>query len=107
MLKRIKTIKPLNYLLPGVPLAILGSLLGWNASFNFIAACVGLIPLAGLIGEATEAMSAVTGPKIGGLLNATFGNAAELIIAIVALQAGLIDLVKASITGKYLKKYLA
>jgi Ca2+:H+ antiporter len=106
MLKRIKTIKPLNYLLPGVPLAILGSLLDWNASFNFIAACIGLIPLAGLIGEATEAMSVVTGPKIGGLLNATLGNAAELIITIVAIKAGLLDLVKASITGSIIGNLL-
>ena len=56
----------------------------------------GVLPLAGLMGEATEHLAHRTGPEIGGLLNATFGNAAELIIAIVALQAGLIELVKAS-----------
>ena len=68
----------------------------------FITACLGVLPLAGLMGEATEQLAERTGPTIGGLLNATFGNAAELIIAIVALRAGLVDLVKASITGSIL-----
>ncbi len=106
MLKSFKSIKPLYYLLLGFPLAVLGSLLGANPTFNFIAACVGLIPLAGLIGEATEALSVVTGPKIGGLLNATLGNAAELIITIVAIRAGLLELVKASITGSIIGNLL-
>ena len=106
MLNHLKTVKPLNYLLIGFPLAVLGSLLNWNASFNFVAACIGLIPLAGLIGEATEAISVVTGPKIGGFLNATLGNAAELIITIVAIKAGLLDLVKASITGSIIGNLL-
>ena len=65
----------------------------------FLTACVAVLPLAGYMGEATEHLAARTGPALGGLLNATFGNAAELIIAIVALQAGKIELVKASITG--------
>ena len=65
-----------------------------------------MLPLAGFMGEATEQIAARTGPTMGGLLNATFGNAAELIIAIVALQAGLIDLVKASITGSILGNLL-
>ncbi|MBN1220903.1 MAG: calcium/proton exchanger [Anaerolineae bacterium] len=99
-------IKPSYYLLLGFPLAVLGSLLGAHPTFNFIAACVGLIPLAGLIGEATEALSVVTGPKIGGLLNATLGNAAELIITIVAIKAGLLELVKASITGSIIGNLL-
>jgi Ca2+:H+ antiporter len=106
MRKQLKAVKPLYYLLIGLPLAVLGSLLNWNASFNFIAACLGLIPLAGLIGEATEAISVVTGPKIGGFLNATLGNAAELIITIVAIKAGLLDLVKASITGSIIGNLL-
>src|SRR6476660_2444323 len=58
------------------------------------------------MGEATEHLSARTGPAVGGLLNATFGNAAELIIAIAALRAGLVDLVKASITGSILGNLL-
>jgi Ca2+:H+ antiporter len=72
----------------------------------FIVACLGVIPLAGFMGEATEHLAARTGPAMGGLLNATFGNAAELIIAIVALRAGLVDLVKASITGSILGNLL-
>jgi len=59
-----------------------------------------------LIGEATEALAHVTGPRIGGLLNATLGNAAELIITIVAINAGLLDLVKASITGSIIGNLL-
>jgi len=72
----------------------------------FATACLGVLPLAGLMGRATEQISERTGPTIGGLLNATFGNAAELIIAIVALRAGLVDLVKASITGSILGNLL-
>lgn len=72
----------------------------------FVTACIGLLPLAGLMGEATEQIAERTGPTFGGLMNATFGNAAELIIAIVALRAGLFDLVKASITGSILGNLL-
>jgi Ca2+:H+ antiporter len=72
----------------------------------FIVACLGVLPLAGYMGEATEHLAHRTGPMIGGLLNATFGNAAELIISIVALRAGLVALVKASITGSILGNLL-
>jgi len=72
----------------------------------FTAACLAVLPLAGYMGEATEHLSARSGPAVGGLLNATFGNAAELIIAIAALRAGLVDLVKASITGSILGNLL-
>jgi Ca2+:H+ antiporter len=65
----------------------------------FVTSCLALLPLAGLMGEATENITHHTGPGIGGLLNATFGNAAELIIAFVALQADEQEIVKASITG--------
>ena len=65
----------------------------------FITAAISLVPLAGIIGLGTEQLAARSGPAFGGLLNATFGNAAELIIAIVALMGGHVDLVKASITG--------
>jgi Ca2+:H+ antiporter len=102
----LKAVKPLHYLLLALPLAILGRLLDWNPLLIFSLACVGLIPLAELIGEATEAMAVVTGPKIGGLLNATLGNAAELIITIVAIRGGLLELVKASITGSILGNLL-
>jgi len=72
----------------------------------FVLAAAGLIPLAGLIGRSTEDLAVYIGPKWGGLLNATFGNAAELIIAGVALQAGLLGLVKASITGSIIGNVL-
>jgi Ca2+:H+ antiporter len=72
----------------------------------FFSACVAIIPLAGLLGEATEHIAERTGEGIGGLLNATFGNAAELIIAIVALRAGYIDVVKASLTGSIIGNLL-
>ena len=65
-----------------------------------------VIARAGLLGEATEELAIHTGPKLGGLLNATLGNAAELIITIVALSAGKIELVKASITGSILGNLL-
>ena len=72
----------------------------------FITACIGVLPLAAFMGEATEHLAHRTGPTVGGLLNATFGNAAELIIALMALRAGLVDLVKASITGSILGNLL-
>ena len=72
----------------------------------FATACLGVLPLAGYMGEATEHLAQRTGPTIGGLLNATFGNAAELIISIAALRAGLVSLVKASITGSILGNLL-
>jgi Ca2+:H+ antiporter len=94
-------------LLLAVPLSmVLGYVLHAPAVWVFLTACLGVLPLAGLMGEATEHLAHRTGPTIGGLLNATFGNAAELIIAIVALRAGLVDLVKASITGSILGNLL-
>jgi Ca2+:H+ antiporter len=72
----------------------------------FILACIGIIPAAAYIGEATEALAVHTGPRIGALLNATLGNAAELIITITAIRAGLLELVKASITGSILGNLL-
>jgi Ca2+:H+ antiporter len=73
--------------------------LHWPPPVIFGLSALGVVPLAGLIGQATEELSVRIGPKFGGLLNATFGNAAELIITVIAIQAGLLGLVKASITG--------
>ena len=98
--------KPLNLLLIVLPLALLAELGRWGDIWIFALSAIGVIPLAGLIGEATEALATYTGPKIGGLLNATLGNAAELIITMVAVKAGLLDLVKASITGSILGNLL-
>jgi Ca2+:H+ antiporter len=89
----------LYWLLLAVPLAFLAGLLHWPETLTFIAAAVGLIPLAGLIGLTTEQLAKQVGPLVGGLLNATFGNAPELIIGIAALRSGLQDVVRASITG--------
>ena len=71
-----------------------------------LVSCLAILPIAQYLGEATEHLAERTGPAVGGFLNATFGNAAELIIAIVALQAGLVELVKASIIGSILGNLL-
>jgi Ca2+:H+ antiporter len=78
----------------------------WEPVTTFIFAALGVIPLAHLMGEATEHLSERAGPTWGGLLNATFGNAAELIIAIIALTKGLNEMVKASLTGSILGNLL-
>ncbi|HKT59673.1 MAG TPA: calcium/proton exchanger, partial [Gemmatimonadales bacterium] len=94
-------------LLLALPVSIvLGYVLHAPAVWVFLTACLGILPLASYMGESTEHLAHRTGPTIGGLLNATFGNAAELIIAIVALRAGLVELVKASITGSILGNLL-
>src|SRR2546429_4025735 len=72
----------------------------------FIFSAISLIPLAALIGRATEDLECVVGPIAGGLLNATFGNAPEIIIGLFALQQGLISVVKASITGSIISNVL-
>jgi Ca2+:H+ antiporter len=74
--------------------------------FIFAAACLAIIPLAAILGRATECIAARAGDALGGFLNATFGNAAELIIAIVALRAGQVDVVKASLTGSIIGNIL-
>ena len=77
-----------------------------NATWLFIVACLAVVPLAGWMGKATEHLAEKVGEGIGGLLNATFGNAAELIIALIALQKGLYGVVKASITGSIIGNLL-
>jgi Ca2+:H+ antiporter len=72
----------------------------------FVVSCLAVLPLAGLMGESTEHLGHHTGPAIGGLLNATFGNAAELIIGFMALRAGETEIVKASLTGSILGNML-
>jgi Ca2+:H+ antiporter len=78
----------------------------WEPEITFLLAAIGVIPLAQLMGEATEEIAARVGPTWGGLLNATFGNAAELIIGVIALLKGLNDVVKASLTGSILGNLL-
>src|SRR5712692_810452 len=89
----------LNLLLAGAPIAWILRGVAPGSPWIFIAAALSLIPLAGLIGLGTEELARRSGPALGGLLNATFGNAAELIIALVALGDRRVALVKASITG--------
>jgi Ca2+:H+ antiporter len=94
-----------------IPLAflvhfVLGKDKSWEPLATFSLAALGVIPLAHLMGEATEHLSDKTGPTWGGLLNATFGNAAEFIIAIIALTRGLTEIVKASLTGSILGNLL-
>lgn len=89
----------LNVLLLFVPISIAVELLHLPDLWLFITSSIAVIPLAGLIGKATEELAHRVGPVGGGLLNATFGNAPELIIAIFALRAGLYEVVKASISG--------
>jgi Ca2+:H+ antiporter len=72
------------------------------APWVFFSAALAIVPIAGLIVRATEQIAARTGDAVGGLLNATFGNAPELIVAVVALQAGLLDMVRASLVGAVL-----
>ena len=97
----------LNLLLIFVPIAIvLEYVVHARAEWIFVTSCLAIIPLAGLMGKATEHLAEHVGEGIGGLLNATFGNAAELIIAVVALRAGLYDVVKASLTGSIIGNIL-
>ena len=93
-------------LLLAVPAALFANWQHMSPVLVFTLACLAVLPLAGFMGDATEHLSARTGPTVGGLLNATFGNAAELIIALVALRAGMVELVKASITGSILGNLL-
>lgn len=92
--------KPLYLLLLAAPVALVLEFRGGaDPAVVFIVSALAMIPLAGLLGQATEEVAVYTGPRIGGLLNATLGNAAELIITIVALREGLVNVVKASIVG--------
>lgn len=97
----------LNWLLIFVPVAAgLHFLTPERSTLIFVTACLAIIPLAGWLGTATEHLAERTSEGVGGLLNATFGNAAELIIAIVALRKGLYDVVKASLTGSIIGNVL-
>ncbi len=99
-------LKPLNCLLVFVPLTFLFKILHFPSHLIFISSALGIAPLARWMGIATEDISERLGEGLGGLLNATFGNATELIIAIFALQKGLIELVEASITGSIVSNFL-
>ena len=89
-----------------IPISIAAHFLEWGDLMVFITAGLAILPLAGWMGTATEEIAVVLGPSWGGLLNATFGNATELIIALVALNEGLVSVVKASITGSIIGNLL-
>lgn len=97
---------PLYYLVVFAIAAIIAELAHADPVVIFVLSALGLIPLAKLIGDSTEELAVYTGPKVGGLLNATLGNAAELIISVFAIQAGLLELVRASIAGSIIGNLL-
>src|ERR1044072_3790826 len=93
-------------LVPFIPLAVVLEIAHAEAGLIFVVAALGIIPTAALMGLATEELAARSGPGIGGLLNVTFGNAPELIIALFALAEGLQEVVKASIVGSIIGNVL-
>jgi len=96
----------LYLLLLAVPVAVLAEALHAPPLASFVLASLGLVPLAGLIGLSTEVLAERFGQRIGGLLNATFGNAAEIIIGLTALAAGLPEVVRASLAGSIIGNVL-
>ncbi len=98
--------KPLNAFLIFIPIALVAELAHWSPVVIFVTAALAVIPLSGLLGDATEELAGRTGPRIGAFINATLGNAAELIITVLALREGLFDLVRASITGSIIGNVL-
>jgi Ca2+:H+ antiporter len=99
-------VRPIHYLGVFIPIAVAVEIAHASPVLVFSAAALGVIPCAAVMGEATEAIAAKTGPGIGGLLNVTFGNAPELIIAFFALSKGLQEVVKASIVGSIIGNIL-
>jgi Ca2+:H+ antiporter len=96
----------LDWLLVLIPVSLVAKL-GWDQPlFVFVTSALAILPLAGLIGRATDQLAIHAGPRVGGLLNATFGNVTELIIAIFLILKGEIDVVKASLTGSILGNLL-
>jgi Ca2+:H+ antiporter len=96
----------LSYLLVVVPVAVVLELIHAAPLSIFVTSALAILPLAGLIGHATEDLAARTGPQIGGLLNATFGNVTELVIAFFLILEGELEVVKASITGSIIGNVL-
>lgn len=96
----------LDGLLPAGAVAVALALAGRAPVVVFLCAAVGLIPLAAVLGNATQDLAARSGPMAAGLLEATLGNASELILGLLALRAGLVEIVKASITGSIISNLL-
>jgi Ca2+:H+ antiporter len=95
-----------NWLLVFVPIGLALNWLGFSPILVFLGSALAIVPLAGLMGDATESLAKFLGPTLGGLLNATLANAPEIIIASFALHAGLVDMVKSSLTGSILGNLL-
>lgn len=96
----------LNWLLVFIPIGFVLDWLGANPILVFLASALSIIPLAGLMGEATEVLAKYLGPTLGGLLNATLGNAPEIIISAFALHRGLVEVVKSSVAGSIIGNLL-
>jgi Ca2+:H+ antiporter len=103
---RLSAKPSLNWLLILVPVSLAGKLILHQELLVFLTSAGAIVPLAGLIGRGTEELALHAGPRVGGLLNATFGNVTELIIAIFLILDGEIDVVKASLTGSILGNLL-
>jgi Ca2+:H+ antiporter len=106
LMTKIRLEVALNALLIFVPVPIIGHFCGFPEPLIFLSAGVAIIPLANLMGRATEFLAERVGVGLGGLVNSTFGNACELIIGFAALRAGLVDVVEASITGSIIGNVL-
>jgi len=98
--------KILNALFIFVPIAIWLGLTESSPSSVFLVSCLAIIPLAGLMGRGTEHLTRHVGPGLGALISSSFGNAAELILAFIALREGHVDVVKASLTGSIIGNML-
>lgn len=96
----------LYLLLVFVPVSIVGHFVGFSETLMFIFSALAIVPLAGVMGTATEGVAHYAGSRVGGFLNATFGNATELIIGIIGLKAGLFEVVKSSIAGSVIGNIL-
>jgi Ca2+:H+ antiporter len=96
----------LNILLLCGPFAVISKVVGWSDGLTFFACVFGLIPLAAMLGDCTEQLANHTNQTIGGLLNATFGNATELIISIFALRNGLLRIIQVSLLGSIISNML-
>ncbi len=98
--------KYLYILLVFIPVTIIGKIMGFSDPMLFACSSLAIIPLAGVMGKSTDDIAGYCGQRVGGLLNATFGNATELIIAFVAMKEGLFEVVKASLAGSVIGNIL-
>jgi len=105
-MQHIRDLDPVNILMIFIPLTIIFEYMRFDPLWIFLGSAAAIIPLAKWMGIATEELSIKLGEGLGGFMNATFGNATELIIAIFALQRGLVEVVEASITGSIVSNFL-